>query len=808
MAWNFRKRVKVAPGVYVNIGKHGTSTSIGSRGAKVTFGKNGTYFSTGIPGTGLYNRQKIGGKQSDNLERNNIISTSYIRGFILWLLIFIICAMIVLLTIYILGVNNRLHVENIDDSFIVFLVAIIIVASVLIYGWGVFVTKWRANRNATFSYNREKRKAQKILESLPIKDAKRDILQSYIQCLTISEQIDKQNQILEQLKKGTTAKEKDIISEVEQKIEALDVELKNVQYDADKGLTEDQKQLFDKFCIDFEILSTSDKIWFVTGSNSTGVFREETTFDLGVFDYIYSKYKIPIINIPQSNIKFYFYPSFIIRSESTTNFTIYSWNKVELHVTTQNFVERDVIPGMDDAVLVSTSYLHETKNGSIDLRYSYNPLLTTYDYGKYIFPLFNAMTFYISNKEKAEQMAATYIQYRDCVIAGGVAKNKQVLSENLNTQNNKETPMSLSDQLLSISDIDPLFIDVARWIVETQNASISRVQRRFLIGFNRAGRLFDQLEAVGIIGPMKQGYRDVLIADIQQLEKKLQNLNVESSCQKQGEVLRNDSHPQLTTQKLDDLIGLASVKKEIQTLTNFIKIQQKRAEQGLKASSLSYHCVFTGNPGTGKTTVARIVADIYKDLGILKKGQLVETDRAGLVGEYVGQTAVKTNKIIDSALDGVLFIDEAYTLIAGGTNDYGKEAIATLLKRMEDDRNRLVVILAGYTEDMKLFIDSNPGLQSRFNRYIEFPDYSPIELLQIFEGQLQHFDYKLTEDAQSAIKVFFERVCERKDKNFGNARFVRNIFEKTLEKQANRLSQDPDLTIGELKEILVEDLPI
>ncbi|MGN0187780.1 MAG: DUF4236 domain-containing protein [Paludibacteraceae bacterium] len=804
MAWNFRKRVKVAPGVYVNIGKHGTSTSIGPRGAKVTFGKNGTYFSTGIPGTGIYNRQNIGGKQLVNSEQN----TSY-RGCILWLLIFVICAMIVLLTIYILGVNNRLHVEITDDLFTVFSVAIIIGVSALIYGLVAAVIKWRANRNATFSYNREKRKAQKILESLPIKDAKRDILQSYIQCLTISEQIDKQKQILEQLKKGTSAKEKDIIPEVEQKIEALDVELKNVQYDADKGLTEDQKQLFDKFCTDFETLSTSDKIWFITESNSTGVFREETTFDLGVFDYIYSKYRIPIINIPQSNIKFYFYPSFIIRSESTTNFTIYSWKKVELHATTQNFIEKDAIPGMDDAVFVSASYLHETKKGSIDLRYSYNPLLTTYDYGKYIFPLFNALTFYISNKEKAEQMAATYIQYRDCVIAGGVAKNKQVLSENLNTQNNKETPTFLSNQLLSISDLDPLFIDVARWIVETQNASISGVLRRFSIGFNRAGRLLDQLEAVGIIGPlMPQGYRDIFVADMQQLEKKLQNLGLESGCQEKNEVLRKASHPQLTTQKLDELIGLVSVKKEIQTLTNFIKIQQKRAEKGLKSSSLSYHCVFTGNPGTGKTTVARIVAGIYKDLGILKNGHLVETDRAGLVGEYVGQTAVKTNKIIDSALDGVLFIDEAYTLIAGGTNDYGKEAIATLLKRMEDDRNRLVVILAGYTEEMKLFIDSNPGLQSRFNRYIEFPDYSSTELLQIFEMQLQKFDYKLTNKAQRTIQIFFEQICENKDKSFGNARFVRNIFEKTLEKQANRLSLDPDLTVGELKEILEEDLPI
>lgn len=191
----------------------------------------------------------------------------------------------------------------------------------------------------------------------------------------------------------------------------------------------------------------------------------------------------------------------------------------------------------------------------------------------------------------------------------------------------------------------------------------------------------------------------------------------------------NETNP---LEELQTLIGLSEVKEEVSALANFVKIQQEREKKGMKAVGLSYHCVFTGNPGTGKTTVARILAAIYRDLGILKKGHLVETDRSGLVAEYVGQTAVKTNKIIDSALDGVLFIDEAYSLVQGGGNDYGQEAISTLLKRMEDDRNRLIVVLAGYSEDMKRFIDSNPGLQSRFNRYIHFSDYSADELKQIF----------------------------------------------------------------------------
>lgn len=257
--------------------------------------------------------------------------------------------------------------------------------------------------------------------------------------------------------------------------------------------------------------------------------------------------------------------------------------------------------------------------------------------------------------------------------------------------------------------------------------------------------------------------------------------------------------------ELNGLIGLGTVKTEVESLRNLIKIQAMRAQKGLPNTNMSYHMVFTGNPGTGKTTVARIVAGIYKEIGILKKGHLVETDRAGLVAEYVGQTAPKTNAKIDEALDGVLFIDEAYTLVGEG-NDFGSEAIATLLKRMEDNRDRLVVILAGYTNEIKEFIDSNPGLQSRFNRYIEFEDYSAEELIEIFRSNLRKAKYRIKRDAYEWLQQYTARKVATKDENFGNARFIRNVFEKIVQSQADRLAKQTNISNEELTIITIDDV--
>lgn len=259
--------------------------------------------------------------------------------------------------------------------------------------------------------------------------------------------------------------------------------------------------------------------------------------------------------------------------------------------------------------------------------------------------------------------------------------------------------------------------------------------------------------------------------------------------------------------ELDSLIGLENVKEEVKTLANLVRVQQARKEEGLKNSALSYHLVFTGNPGTGKTTIARIIASIYKDLKILKKGHLVETDRSGLVAEYLGQTAVKTNAVIDKALDGVLFIDEAYTL-TDDQDSYGKEAVATLLKRMEDDRDRLVVILAGYTNNMARFITTNPGLESRFNRYIDFPDYSSDELYKIFMTLIKKYEYIIDAEAEIYIQELIQSEVTSKGEQFGNARFIRNLFEKVLANQANRLAKEQNLSADCLRTITKEDCQI
>lgn len=258
-------------------------------------------------------------------------------------------------------------------------------------------------------------------------------------------------------------------------------------------------------------------------------------------------------------------------------------------------------------------------------------------------------------------------------------------------------------------------------------------------------------------------------------------------------------------EELNGYIGLASIKKEVSNLINMVTVYKMRKAHDLPTLDMSLHMVFSGNPGTGKTMIARLMSRIYHSLGILSKGHLVEVDRSGLVAGYVGQTAIKTGEVIKKALGGVLFIDEAYALNGGGENDFGQEAIDTLLKAMEDHRDDLVVIVAGYDGLMDAFIHSNPGLESRFNRYLHFDDYSLDEMLEIFEMQCRKNQYVLEEDARSAVRQLIDEA-NTNSISFGNARGVRNIFERVLVQQANRLSALENPTREDLMAITVTDV--
>lgn len=274
-----------------------------------------------------------------------------------------------------------------------------------------------------------------------------------------------------------------------------------------------------------------------------------------------------------------------------------------------------------------------------------------------------------------------------------------------------------------------------------------------------------------------------------------------------NDIPENDSLEKVL-EELHQLVGLEKVKNDVKELINLLEIQKRRDTEGLKNIDITLHTVFLGPPGTGKTSVARLLSRIYKHLGFLSKGQLYETDREGMVAGYVGQTATKVDKVVAESLGGVLFIDEAYALTKNLMgNDYGSEAINVLLKRMEDHRGDLSVVVAGYTEPMKIFVESNPGLRSRFNRYFYFDHFTAEQLYQIFEGFCKNADFVIDENAKEKLGDTFDLLVDKKDDSFGNARVVRNLFEKCVQNQANRIIKLAKISKKTLKTFTEEDIP-
>jgi stage V sporulation protein K len=325
-------------------------------------------------------------------------------------------------------------------------------------------------------------------------------------------------------------------------------------------------------------------------------------------------------------------------------------------------------------------------------------------------------------------------------------------------------------ELLKSTDSRTVVIDLLK---DVKNSSLESVQ-----GFYKK---FTETIALGYANPSEE-QKQVAKEIVAKIAKPTEFLHTNTQA------IAPDDTLEKVMGELNELIGMDEVKLNIANLINYLKVQKLRDEKGLKNIESSLHSVFLGPPGTGKTTIARLLGRIYKHLGYLQKGHMVETDRAGLVAGYVGQTAIKVSEVVTQSLGGVLFIDEAYSLTPeDGGKDFGSEAVDTMLKRMEDHRNELVVVVAGYTEPMKLFVESNPGLRSRFNRFVQFDHFTPDQMMLIFQKFAHKSNFIVTDHAQKILKTTFERLYEKRDESFGNARVVRNIFEICVMNQANRV---------------------
>ena len=960
MAWSYRKRIKVAPGVHLNISKSGVSTSYGMKGMSITSGPRGTYLNTSIPGTGLYNRQKIDSGSSRSMgssygapngNRPNTTNDGGNGCLVMFLFmafwLFLGSAGYYSYKTYFKDApkneaienvtpdetvdtpdlaptsNNSAFLQIIQDPAVLGLTAAAIACLVLglvldrkgekkagLKGEVVSNDAPRSSPIAAESKSYSEDEVRKIIDECKNDPLKQKVVKSMLGYALTKDAEDRVRPLVEKCQKkvGKSDSEENRIElkKYEDEYKRLKDESATLIYNVDDELTPEEASAYSKFTKHFEtfLVKIGVKKWRIIylsldKENPLAchhMSREDTQLATELLVGLPSKYAVPCLRYSDTG-KLYIYPRFVIdvQSNSFEKMNIYPLSKVSIEYNRIVYLEADDPTAAIGAKIVGNHYLHSTKDGGRDYRYSYNPSKPFVEYHPFTISIHLSRgtidhTFLVNSDNGSWEKC--FIALKDAYTAANTTTSfseqyyyellsiiqrfdsfyrklsenqkfsgqmedwaKEVSgleSDNQNAQSIVRFAMcsdiircylrtdykidlkgneglglmlfyavtdptgSIPLEYETMDKIYEMYLDKAieytRTVERYANQDPDFVIEKYLNGSDFPLELHDNYvlflhKLASVIAKEDKSISDSeanTLNSIMSLRLMGDKENVVAGKVKAGEPVAEVLPG--AAEQLNALIGLSSVKEEIKALASFVKVQKMREKKGMKTSPISYHCVFTGNPGTGKTTVARIVSEIYKELGILKKGHLVETDRSGLVAEYVGQTAVKTNKIIDSALDGILFIDEAYSLVDGGASDYGREAIATLLKRMEDDRDRLVVILAGYTDDMKRFIDSNPGLQSRFNRYIEFPDYSAEELLRIFVSMAEKYEYHLSSEALTELRYAFERSVETKDKNFGNGRYVRNIFEKVVENQANRLSAETDVTAESLAIIKEEDI--
>lgn len=741
MGLRYRKRVKVAPGVYLNLSKSGVSTTLkAGKGVSVSMGKNGTYLNTGIPGTGLYSRQKISGKAmkkkktytNRNQESNNGCWYTF------WVLL-----TFVMIGVFIIGLV-------ISDNTMIGLGFTGIITFVICAFISHAIGKKRASEKISIERKSKENNAAQPINIEPNKE----VFSEYSLAESLSEEKRSITELIQKMLPSGTVTDSLLIDALYLVVSSQFASTSLLQRKLQLGYNRAGR-----------IMNQLEYIGIV-GPNNGSAPRDVLVNDIDNLETFLKIHQIKNGNNrnPVENDIFFIADELFLlcqQLEKDTGF-VEEFNRHNIKVTGSN-----AKPLCGEGGEVRSLFF-------LDIAHCYSEMADIVDL------------------KRDDGIGILYLMFRLIEPVTPIPHDKQHIDVI------KSTLPSGAESLINQIKGKPFFSDGD--IDFTVAAILKRYNKDLLNKYLTLLFRYCSLiaKADGNITDKEQHFLD----HIAQLRSNSMNSHEGVTVQKAPAL--SEKYDGIA--ELDGLIGLDSVKQEVRTMSNFIKVQLTRQQQGLKATQVSYHCVFTGNPGTGKTTVARILAGIYNELGVLKKGHLVETDRSGLVAEYVGQTAVKTNKVIDSALDGVLFIDEAYSLVTGSGNDYGNEAIATLLKRMEDNRDRLIVILAGYGNEMKQFIDSNPGLQSRFNRYIHFPDYNAGELLQIFARYAKKNDYDISAEAQEKLKSLLEDAVNNKDKNFGNGRFVRNLFEKTLERQANRLSGVERPTLSQLKEILPVDI--